>query len=166
MRKGLAALGIGAVATAGLLWVILNAGPGTPPADQPVALIGDHAPVLSQAVGLPGPGGTGTVTVAAVREWTQARYLQGLGEVCGDSCEGDAWLVRVIAPYPFDTRKTVFIRLSAFGDGNDWPPVPSCLRAVLVNEMSTLGAPDVPECAQALGSAQRRWQLPFGMGLL
>ena len=77
MRKGLQPWGSGQLPPPELLWVILNAGPGTPPADRPLPSEIMRLSCLRRSACE--PGGTGTVTVAAVREWTQARYLQGLG---------------------------------------------------------------------------------------
>jgi hypothetical protein len=94
----------------------------------------------------------------------QIRYLQGLGDLCAGRCDGEAWLVRVLEPLPGGSRKTVFVRLEPFGDGNDWPPVPPCLRAVLAAEMASLSPAKLPDCAAGLPAPVRVVVLPFGLG--
>lgn len=163
-RKLLWAVAIGAASAA------LAAGWLLQRADAPtgVAVIGDHAPALAQAAGLPAPGGRGAVTVATVNTWIQLDYLQGMGRLCGDACTEDAWLVRVLEPRATGSRKTVFLRLGPFGDGNDWPPVPPCLRAVLAAELASLRPAALPDCVaeQGLPDPVTRTVLPLGLGTI
>lgn len=162
MGRVIWALAIGGAVAAGALWALSGRDHG----EAEVALYGDHAPVLGRALGV-GPGrGDAAVTVATVNTWIQVDYLQGLGLLCGDACAEDTWLVRVLEPRPAGSRKTVFVRLEPFGDGNDWPPVPPCLRAVLAAEMSSLRPAALPDCAQDLPAPVTRTVLPFGLGTL
>lgn len=165
MGKLGAALALGAVAAGGVLWAL--AGRDGPPARA--VLYGDHAPVLGRALGVGPDAGRdwgAAVTVATVNTWIQVDYLQGLGALCGSACAGETWLVRVMEARPTGSRKTVFVRLEPFGDGNDWPPVPTCLRAVLAAEMTSLRPAALPDCAKALPAPVTRTILPFGLGVL
>lgn len=163
MGKTVWAAGIGVVC-AGLAAVWLGTRPGAAPSG--VELYGDHAPVLNRALGLPRADGAAAVTVATVNTWIQLDYLQGLGALCGDLCAEDAWLVRVVEPRPAGSRKTVFLRLEPFGDGNDWPPVPPCLRAILAAELASIRPADLPDCAADLPAARTLTVLPLGLGTL
>ena len=163
MRKTLMAAAIGVVC-AGLVAFWLGVRDGGVPSG--VVLFGDHAPVLNRALGLPPAGEDGAVTVATVNTWIQLDYLQGLGALCGEDCTEGAWLVRVVEPRPVGSRKTVFVRLGVFGDGNDWPPVPPCLRAVLAAELGSIRPADLPDCAADLPAPQTRTVLPFGLGTI
>lgn len=163
MRKTIWAMGIG-LGCAALAAAVLS-GRGAVAPSQAV-LFGDHAPVLVRALGLPAAGGDGVVTVATVNTWIQLDYLQGLGALCGSDCAQDTWLVRVLEPRPAGSRKTVFVRLGPFGDGNDWPPVPPCLRAVLAAELASLRPADLPDCAADLPAPVTRTILPYGLGTL
>lgn len=164
MGKVWGSLALGGVVAAGVVWAVS----GREGAPEGAVLYGDHAPALVRALGIaPSPEhGAAAVTVATVNTWVQVAYLQGLGALCDTACTGETWLVRVVEPRPVGSRKTVFVRLAPFGDGNDWPPVPACLRAVLAAEMSSLRPGDLPACAKDLPEPVTRTLLPFGLGVL
>ncbi len=165
---GLASLAVAIVV--GVVWFVTR----SDPASGGIAVLGDEAPALHEAMGTSQalPLHTASVTVVSVQGWGRLRYIPDMASLCGEDCYGDPAMVRVVPLSPTGSRKIVFVNLEA------WPGTVGltrsteekdfeCIAVTLRAEFTQLGAGDLPACASDVPvDGGTRWVLPAGLGAI
>jgi hypothetical protein len=133
-----------------------------------IEVLGDHAPSVRAALGVPVPEQSDRIGVrfVLVDDWLKMNYLPpDIRPLCGTACAGDAWLVRALSLRVGGAQKTVFIRISPWQDTPLAPPQTACLGQIMQAELLGMSQ-QLPDCAAALAQPVTRYVLPFGLGAL
>jgi len=128
----------------------------SPPRAPTVAVIGDHADEVRNAMGVE-QAKEATVTIVLLNRWDSLRHLPDIAELCWDACYNRVAPQITLTQMRFGkTRKYVIFHLPDFYGNLD------CIATAASIEMSDLWAYTHP-CGS--GSLRRSvWILPMGLG--
>lgn len=151
--KRLATLAALAVAGVFALGVALS-----PPRVPSVAVIGDHADEVREALGAAATD-EATVTIVLLNRWDSLRHLPDIAELCWDACHNRMAPQISITQMRFGkTRKVVIFHLPDFADDL------TCVTMRARHELDGLRA-HAPSC-QIKTARLPVWILPMGLGRL
>ena len=128
----------------------------SPPRHPTVAVIGDRADEVGEALGAE-PAEEATITVVLLNDWNNLRHLPDIAELCWDACHNRAAPQITVTQMRFGaTRKVVIFHLPNFD------PNLLCVIVRARHEMAQLRAQG-PSC-DINATRLPVWILPMGLG--